>query len=82
MRSAQYNGLSMVFVLLDSEKQAYQKFMQEEFLQNQSLVVTQGVNFIGALSLNKNGNIHKKNITKAHSQVDKLINRWLETRNL
>lgn len=82
LRSAQYNGLSMVFVLLDSEKQAYQKFMQEEFLQNQSLVVTQGVNFIGALSLNKNGNIHKKNITKAHSQVDKLINRWLETRNL
>lgn len=82
LRNAQYNGLSMVFVLLGSEKQAYQKFMQEEFLQNKSLVVAQGVNFIGALSLNKNGDIHKKNITKAHSQVDKLINRWLETRNL
>jgi len=82
LRNAQYNGLSMVFVLLDSEKQAYQKFMQEEPVQNQSLVVTQGVNFIGALSLNINGDIHRKNITKAHSQVDKLINRWLETRNL
>lgn len=81
LRNAQYNGLSMMFALLEIEKQAYRNFIQEEPLQNQSLVILQGVNFIGALSLSKNGDIHQKNITKSHSQVDKLINRWLETRD-
>lgn len=82
LRTANYNGLSMVFVLMDleTEKQAYRNFMSEEPIQDKSLVVSQGVNFIGAISLNERGDIDQKVITCAHEQVERLISRWLETR--
>ncbi len=82
LRVAGYNGLSMVFVLLEAEKQAYRKFMNEDFVPNKSIVISQGVNFIGAFSLNENDDIGCKVITTAHAQVEKLICRWLETRSL
>ncbi len=81
LRAANYNGLSMVFVLLESEKQAYRNFMNEEPIQDKSLVISLGVNFIGAISLNQKGNVNRKVITTSHTQVEKLISRWLETRN-
>jgi uncharacterized protein YggL (DUF469 family) len=80
LRTASYNGLSIVFVLLESEKQAYRNFMNEDFVQNKSLVLSQGVNFIGAISLNENGAVDRKVITCANEQTEKLITRWLETR--
>lgn len=81
LRAANYNGLSMVFVLMDleTEKQAYRNFMGEEPTQHKSLVISQGVNFIGALSLDENGSVKRKVITCAQEQVEKLIARWLET---
>ncbi len=83
LRTANYNGLSMVFVLMDleTETQAYRNFMGEEPVQHKSLVISQGVNFIGAISLNENGEIKRKVITCAQEQVEKLITRWLETQN-
>jgi GrpB-like predicted nucleotidyltransferase (UPF0157 family) len=81
LRAANYNGLSMVFFLLESEKQAYRNFMVEEPVQHKSLVISQGVNFIGAISLNKNGDIDRKVITSANEQAEKLISRWLETKS-
>ncbi len=80
LRVAGYNGLSMVFVLLESEKQAYRNFMKEDFVPNKSLVISQGVNFIGAISLNENGDVDRKVIRCANEQAEKLIARWLETR--
>jgi GrpB-like predicted nucleotidyltransferase (UPF0157 family) len=80
LRTANYNGISMVFVLLDTEKQAYRNFMAEEPVQHKSLVVSQGVNFIGAFSLNKKDEIERKVIITSQEQVEKMINRWLETR--
>lgn len=84
LRAANYNGLSMVFVLMDleTEKQAYRKFMDEEPIQDRSLVISQGVNFIGAVSLNKKEDIDRKVITCAHEQAEQLIARWAETRSL
>lgn len=82
LRAAGYNGLSMVHVLLDAEKQAYQNFMQEDPVSNKSLVVSQGVTFIGAFSLDENNNIKQKVITASHEKVKKLIDRWLQTRSL
>jgi GrpB-like predicted nucleotidyltransferase (UPF0157 family) len=80
LRTANYNGLSMVFVLLESEKQAYRNFMNEEPIHDKSLVISLGVNFIGAISLNENGAIQRKVINCANEQAEKLIARWLETR--
>jgi GrpB-like predicted nucleotidyltransferase (UPF0157 family) len=80
LRAENYNGLSMVFVLHESEKQAYKNFMNEDFVQNKSLVLSQGVNFIGAISLNENGAVDRKVIRCANEQAEKLIARWLETR--
>ena len=80
LRAENYNGLSMVFVLHESEKQAYKNFMNEDFVQNKSLVISQGVNFIGAISLNENGAVDRKVIRCANEQAEKLIARWLETR--
>jgi GrpB-like predicted nucleotidyltransferase (UPF0157 family) len=84
LRAANYNGLSMVFVLMDSEaeKQAYRKFMEKEPIQDRSLVISQGVNFIGAVSLNEKGDIDQKVISCAHEQAERLIARWFETRTL
>ena len=84
LRAANYNGLSMVFVLMDleTETQAYRNFMGEEPVQDKSLVVSLGVNFIGALSLDENGDVKHKVITCANEQAEKLIARWLETRKL
>jgi GrpB-like predicted nucleotidyltransferase (UPF0157 family) len=82
LHTANYNGISMVFVLMDCEKQAYKHFMDQEPIQNKSIVVSMGVNFIGAISLNDKGEIERKIITKANEQAEKLINRWLETRIL
>lgn len=80
LRTANYNGLSMVFVLLENEKQAYRNFMNEEPIQDKSLVISLGVNFIGAISLNENGDVDRKVITSANELAKKLIARWLETR--
>lgn len=81
LRTANYNGLSMVFVLMDleAEKQAYRNFMKEEPVRDKSLVISLGVNFIGAISLNENGDIDCKVITCANEQAERLIARWLET---
>jgi len=81
LRIAGYDGLSMVHVLLDAEKQAYQNFMKEEPIPNKSLVVSQGVTFIGAFSLDENDNVKQKNIISSHEQVEKLIDRWLQTKS-
>ncbi len=81
LRAANYDGISMVFVLLETEKQAYRNFMNEEPIQDKSLVISLGVNFIGAISLNENGDVNRKVITSANEQAEKLIARWLETRN-
>jgi hypothetical protein len=70
-----------VHVLLDAEKQAYQNFMKEEPIPNKSLVVSQGVTFIGAFSLDENDNVEQKNIISSHEQVEKLIDRWLQTKS-
>ena len=80
LRIANYNGLSMVFVLLEREKQAYRNFMNEEPIQDKSLVISLGINFIGAISLNENGDVDRKVITCANEQAEKLITRWLETK--
>lgn len=82
LRTASYKGLSMVFVLTESEKQAYKNFMKAEPIEHKSLIISLGVNFIGALLLNEQNNIERKVIIKEHEAAEKLISRWLETRPL